>query len=65
MFLAKDHAVFDNDLVKLAGWADIGQHLLCGFRERDSENCDSMGTACREMVGPFYLEVQGSRGKLS
>jgi hypothetical protein len=35
MFLAKDHAAFDNDLVKLAGWADIGQHLLCGFCERE------------------------------
>ena len=33
-FLAKDHAAFDNDLVKLADWADIGQNLLCGFAQR-------------------------------
>src|SRR5271165_3168344 len=34
MFLAKDHAAFDNDLVRLAGWADIGRNLLCGFAQR-------------------------------
>src|SRR3984885_1315897 len=28
MFLAKDHAAFDNDLVELVGWGDIGQHSL-------------------------------------
>src|SRR5580700_10112274 len=28
MFLAKDHAAFDNDLVKLADGADIVQNLL-------------------------------------
>src|SRR6202021_1963612 len=33
MFLAKDHAALDNDLVKLAGWADI-RHLHCGFAQR-------------------------------
>src|SRR5580692_4422878 len=30
-FLVKDHAAFDNDLVKLADWADIGPILLYGF----------------------------------
>src|SRR5262249_7079857 len=33
-FLAKDHAAFDSDLMKMAGWADIGQNLLCGFAQR-------------------------------
>src|SRR6266436_2371991 len=33
-FLAKDHAAFDNDLVKLAGWADMGRNLLLGFAQR-------------------------------
>jgi hypothetical protein len=51
MFLAKDHAAFDNDLVKLAGWADIGRHLLCGFGERrNSENCDSMGNPAEKWL---------------
>jgi hypothetical protein len=27
MLLANDHAAFDIDLVKLAGWADIGRNL--------------------------------------
>jgi hypothetical protein len=34
MFLANDHAAFDNDLEKLAGWADIGRNLLWGFAQR-------------------------------
>src|SRR5580700_5473281 len=33
-FLAKDHATLDNDLVKLADWADIVRILLCGFTQR-------------------------------
>jgi hypothetical protein len=33
MFLVKDEAAFDSDLVKLAGWADIGRNLLCGFAQ--------------------------------
>jgi hypothetical protein len=33
MFLAKDQVTFDSDLVKLAGWADIGQNLLWGFAQ--------------------------------
>src|ERR1700758_2971286 len=31
MFLRKNHAAFDSDLVKTTGWADIGQNLLDGF----------------------------------
>ena len=54
MFLAKDHAAFDNDLVKLAGWADIGLHLLCGFGERrNSENCDSTGHLAEKWLTYF------------
>jgi hypothetical protein len=34
MFLASDHAAFDSVLEKLAGWAGIGQNLLCGFAQR-------------------------------
>ena len=66
MFLAKDHAAFDNDLVKLAGWADIGQHLLWGFAQRrEYRKLRQHGEPCREVVALFYLQVQGSRGKLS
>ena len=34
MFLARDQAAFESDRVKLAGWVDIGQNLLCGFAQR-------------------------------
>src|ERR1700691_1132810 len=34
MFLARDHAALDIDLVKFAGWADIVRNLLCGFAQR-------------------------------
>src|SRR5580658_11025911 len=50
MFLAKDHAAFDNDLMKLAGWADIGQHLLRGFGERrEFRKLRLHGKPCKEV----------------
>src|SRR5580658_1292634 len=50
MFLAKDHVAFDNDLMKLAGWADIGRHLLCGFGERrEFRKLRLHGEPCREV----------------
>jgi hypothetical protein len=57
MFLAKDHAVFDNDLAKLPGWADIGQHLLCGFGEREFRKLRQHGNRLQRNDGLFYLEV--------
>jgi hypothetical protein len=44
MFLAKDHAAFDIDLVKFAGWEDIGQTSCAdSLKGGNAENCDSMG----------------------
>src|ERR1700722_17722136 len=54
MFLAKDHAAFDNNLVKLAGRADIGKHLLCGFGERrEFRKLRQHGEPCREVARLF------------
>jgi Zn ribbon nucleic-acid-binding protein len=58
MFLANDHAAFDSDLEKLAGWADIGQNLLCGFAQRrEYRKLRQHGEPCREVVGVFYPEL--------
>jgi hypothetical protein len=54
MFLAKDHVAFDNDLMKLAGWADIGRHLLCGFGERrEFRKLRLHREPCREVADLF------------
>src|SRR5258708_2903766 len=60
--LANDHEAFDNDLVKLAGWADIERNLLYGFgQRRDYKKLRQHGEPCREVVGLFYLEVKRIR----
>ena len=46
------------DLVKLAGWADIGQNLLWGFvQRRDDDKLRQHGGTCREVVALFYIGV--------
>jgi hypothetical protein len=55
IFLAKDHAAFDIDLVKFAGWDDIGQTSCADLlKGGNTENCDSMGKPCREVARLFY-----------
>jgi hypothetical protein len=61
-FVAKCHAAFDSELMKLAGLADIGQNLLCGFaRRREYRKLRHHWEACREVVGLFYPEVNRLR----
>src|SRR6266851_471362 len=56
MFLTKDHVALDNDLVKLAGWADI-RHLHCGFAQRrDYRRLRQHGNPAEKWLKHFTLE---------
>ena len=59
MFLAKDHAAFDIDLVKFGGQADIGQTSCAdSLKGGNTENCDSMGNPAEKW---FAYSTLGSR----
>jgi hypothetical protein len=58
-FLAKDHAAFDIDLVKFAGWADIGQTSgAYSVKGGNTENGDCMGNPAEKW---FAYSTLGSR----
>jgi hypothetical protein len=66
MFLAKDHAAFDIDLVKFAGWADIGQTSCAdSVKGGNTENGDCMGIPCREVVRLFYIRFSSTTSALA
>jgi len=64
MFLATDQAAFDSDLVKLAGFADIGQNLLCGFAQRrEYRKLRHQGNPAEKWL-PYSTLIPGDEGTL-
>ena len=63
MFVAKDHAALDNDLVKLAGWADIDTSIADSLKGEITEDCDSMGTLLRSGLNILHWNVAFASAK--
>jgi hypothetical protein len=58
--IADDHAVFDKDLVKLAGQTSNGTFCADSLKGGITENCDYLGNCAEKWLREFVSDVDKS-----